>query len=119
MNVEHTFISPGRDPTQQERESFLRDVSLNKTNASILARWGDLNLPNSWLVAGCLFQTVWNLQSDRPAEAAIKDYDIFYFDSDDLSDMGEQQTQARVSTLLSDLGVIFFFKQKTAYEIEW
>ena len=105
MNVEHTFISPGRDPTQQERESFLRDVSLNKTNATILARWGDLNLPNSWLVAGCLFQTVWNLQSGRPAEAAIKDYDIFYFDSDDLSDMGEQQTQARVSTLLSDLGV--------------
>jgi hypothetical protein len=85
--------------------TFLRDVAVNTANAAILARWRDLDLPNSWLVAGCLFQTVWNLQSGCHAEAGIKDYDIFYFDSGDLSDLGEQQAQARVSAILSDLGV--------------
>ena len=85
--------------------TFLRDVSLNPANATILARWEALDLPNAWLVAGCLFQTIWNLQSGRPPGAGIKDYDIFYFDATDLSESGEQEAQARVDGLLSDLGV--------------
>ena len=85
--------------------TFLREVSLNPANAAILARWQQLELPNAWLVAGCLFQTIWNLQSGRPPESGIKDYDLFYFDADDLSESGEQQAQAKVSTAFADLGV--------------
>lgn len=84
---------------------FLRDVSRNPANARILERWKQLDLPGAWLVAGCLFQTVWNLQSGRSPGAGIKDYDIFYFDSADLSEEGERQTQAHANAVLSDLGV--------------
>lgn len=84
---------------------FLRDITRNAVNASILTRWQELALPNAWLVAGCLFQTVWNLQSGRPPASGIKDYDIFYFDAADLSEAGEQQAQARASQVFSDLGV--------------
>lgn len=45
--------------------AFLRDVSRNPANAALLARWNDIDLPDAWLVAGCLFQTVWNLQAGR------------------------------------------------------
>jgi hypothetical protein len=45
--------------------TFLSDVSQNPANAAILACWEELALPNAWLVAGCLFQTVRNLQSGR------------------------------------------------------
>jgi uncharacterized protein len=85
--------------------TFLRDVSINPTNAAILARWDELALPNAWLVAGCLFQTVWNLQSGRPPGADIKDYDLFYFDATDLSESGEQQAQARIDAVLADLEI--------------
>ncbi|HYP81985.1 nucleotidyltransferase family protein [Variovorax sp.] len=84
---------------------FVADVSTNRHNRAILDRWEDLALPDGWLVAGCLFQTVWNLQAGRPPEADIKDYDLFYFDAEGLSEAAEQRTQARVQAVLDDLGI--------------
>jgi hypothetical protein len=46
--------------------AFLADITANPANRAILSRWQKLELPNAWLVAGCLFQSVWNLQSGRP-----------------------------------------------------
>jgi len=77
-------------------EQFLRDIQRNPINRSLLAGLPALHLPDAWLVAGCLFQTVWNLQSGRAAEAGIKDYDLFYFDASDLSAAAEAAVQQRV-----------------------
>ncbi len=82
---------------------FRHDVLQNTVNAAILSRWQDLGLPNAWLVAGCLFQTVWNLQRGRQPGLGIKDYDLFYFNPNDLSEAAEAQAQARVNALLADL----------------
>lgn len=87
------------------REQFLQDIQSNRHNAAILARWHRLNLPDGWLVAGCLFQTVWNLRSGFAPDAHIKDYDIFYFDADDLSEEAEAAVQRHVEAELADLGV--------------
>ncbi|KQM80062.1 nucleotidyltransferase family protein [Xylophilus sp. Leaf220] len=84
---------------------FFADILLNRHNAAILDRWNALDLPDGWLVAGSLFQTIWNLQSHQPPEAGIKDYDLFYFDPHDLSAAAEQQVQARVESVLADLGI--------------
>ena len=77
----------------------------NPHNAVLLERLPFLGLPDAWLVAGCLFQTVWNLRSGLAPTAQIKDYDLFYFDGDDLSESAEQQVQARVSALFADLPI--------------
>jgi hypothetical protein len=87
------------------QDQFFSDVLANRNNREILDRWSALALPDGWLVAGCLFQTVWNLQAGRAPEFGIKDYDIFYFDADDLSDAGERAVQAHVNEVLADLGV--------------
>jgi len=84
---------------------FLADILTNRHNRAILDRWDALALPDGWLVAGCLFQTVWNRQAGRAPEADIKDYDLFYFDAGDLSDEGERRVQAHVDDVLGDLGV--------------
>lgn len=84
---------------------FRADVLANRNNRVILDRWAALGLHDSWLVAGCLFQTVWNLQAGRAPEADIKDYDLFYFDPADLSEKGEQEVQGHVDELFADLGV--------------
>jgi hypothetical protein len=44
-----------------------------------------VQLPQWRLVAGCLYQTVWNLLTGRDRGTGIKDYDLIYFDDSDLS----------------------------------
>lgn len=83
----------------------MADVLANSHNRVILDRWPALDLPDGWLVAGCLFQTVWNLRCARPPGAGIKDYDIFYFDPADLTGAGERAVQARADAVLGDLGI--------------
>ena len=84
---------------------FARHVASNPVNRAILSRWDLLDLPGSWLVAGCVFQTVWNVQAGLRPESGIKDYDIFYFDSADLSAAAEAEAQSLAESALSDLGV--------------
>jgi hypothetical protein len=86
-------------------ERFVADVLSNRHNRAILERWSELALPDGWLVAGCLCQTVWNLRDGRGPEDGIKDYDLFYFDAADLGEAAERRTQERVQAVLGDLGV--------------
>lgn len=85
--------------------NFATLVASNPVNRAILSRWDLLDLPGSWLVAGCLFQTVWNIQAGLQPDAGIKDYDLFYFDPSDLSEEAEAQAQALADWALNDLGV--------------
>ncbi|MBB5203414.1 hypothetical protein HNQ51_000707 [Inhella inkyongensis] len=84
---------------------FVDDVLCNRHNRAILDAWPVLDLPDAWLVAGCLFQTIWNLQAGRRPESDIKDYDLFYFDAADLSESGEQAIQERVQALFARDGI--------------
>ena len=86
-------------------QKFIHDVLHNPANCAILERLPALNLPDAWLVAGCLFQTVWNLQSGLAPDAAIKDYDLFYFDASDLSAAAEAAVQAKTALHFADVAV--------------
>lgn len=85
-------------------QRFVADILANRTNRAILQAWDDLQLEDGWLVAGCLFQTVWNLRDGRAPENGIKDYDLFYFDASELSAAAEAAVQARVERVLGSLG---------------
>lgn len=84
---------------------FMRDIGANRCNRAVLERWPRLALPNGWLVAGCLFQSVWNLKASRPPEQDIKDYDLFYFDGGDLGEQAQAHVQAHADSVLADLGI--------------
>ena len=90
-------------PAREQR--FVADILSNRHNRAILERWDALALKDGWLVAGCLFQTVWNLRCGRAPEQGIKDWDFFYFDDTDLSVEAEARVQSRVEHALRDLGV--------------
>lgn len=91
--------------TDSDKHRFVAHVLANPVNRAILTAWPQLSLADGWLVAGCLFQTAWNIGSGRPATDGIKDYDVFYFDDTDLSDTAEAAVQARVDRVLGHLGV--------------
>ena len=83
-----------------------REIALsNAANRSLLDGLADLALPQCHLTAGCLFQTVWNVLSGRPAAENIKDYDVFYFEGSDLSWEAEDAVIRRVSPLAEKLGL--------------
>jgi hypothetical protein len=85
--------------------AFLAGIRRNPVNAALCARLAALALPDGWLVAGCLFQTHWNLVSGRPPAENIKDYDVFYHDDADLSYEAEDAVIRRVAAATADLGV--------------
>ena len=63
-------------------DDFTAIALRNPVNAAIVQELRDSALPDAWIVAGCLTQTVWNAQTGRPLDNGIGDYDIFYFDLD-------------------------------------
>ena len=92
--------APGAGPLARR---FIGEALSNPFNAAILERLPQLGLPDAWLVAGCLFQTVWNLRSGHAPDAQIKDYDLFYHDAADLSAEAEHAVQRRAASLFADL----------------
>ena len=86
-------------------DQFIQDALRNGSNRGILERLPSLQLPDAWLVAGCLFQSVWNVHCGRAPAAGIKDYDIFYFDAGDLSAAAEERVGARIEACCRDLGI--------------
>jgi hypothetical protein len=85
---------------------FLELVLQNANNRVILERAGRLGVPDWWLTAGAVFQSVWNGLTWRHANAGILDYDLFYFDRDDLSAASEQRVQCDATRLFDDLDVV-------------
>jgi hypothetical protein len=73
--------------------------------APVLHRWTDIRLPNGWLAAGAVAQTVWNVAHRFPPEANIRDIDLIYFDADDLSAEAEAGNESRIRGLFADLYV--------------
>ena len=94
--------SPSRFGVAAER--FLSLIVQNPHNRALLEHLPSLGLNDAWLVAGCLFQTFWNLEHGRPATEGIRDYDIFYFD-EDLSFEAEDRQIGRVGEILRDMPV--------------
>ena len=75
----------GRLPIDEQVTQFRAALARNGTLTEVLTRAAAMGLPGWYLVAGCLYQTVWNVVTGQPPEAGILDYDLAYFDGSDLS----------------------------------
>jgi uncharacterized protein len=71
----------------------------------LLRRFDRIGLPDSWIVAGCIAQTVWNSACGRSAGLGIKDIDLVYFDPADLSAKAEADHEYRLRLHFKDLPV--------------
>jgi hypothetical protein len=89
-------------PAQTER--FLSLVLANHWNATLLERIPALALPDWWLTAGCLAQSVWNGLYGRPSAQGILDYDVIYYDPD-TSWRAEDRVVKRATAAFGDLPV--------------
>jgi uncharacterized protein len=77
----------------------------NEWLGEILERFEEVALPDGWLVAGCIAQTIWNLSYAQPAEFGLKDVDLIYFDEQDLSFETEASYERRLRDLFQHLPI--------------
>jgi hypothetical protein len=86
--------------TQHDRlDAIIRD---DPELMHLLRRLRSIGLPQWRIVAGCLYQTVWNVLTGRPRRTGIKDYDVIYFDAADLSWEAEDAVIRRVAAATRD-----------------
>jgi hypothetical protein len=90
-------------PVPEQLAELVRVVRLNPVVDALLKRMPDLALPDCWLAAGAIFQTVWNVLSDRDPQAGILDYDLNYFDASDLSWEAEDAAIARAAGVFAGI----------------
>lgn len=81
----------------------MRLIQLNPVVVEIARRAPLLGLSDTWVVSGCLFQTVWNVLAGESPSRGIKDYDLFYFDSSDLSGESEKEINRQGAEFFADL----------------
>jgi hypothetical protein len=99
-------IAPQGEVNVSGHEDLLRSLlARSRIVATIVDRWPQIDLPDCWLVAGCLAQTVWNDAFGLPATHGISDIDLVYFDGQDLSAETEAGHAVRLRTVFADLGL--------------
>jgi uncharacterized protein len=69
-------------------------------------------LPNWYVGAGCVTQTVWNWLWERPLLEGIKDIDFVYFDGDDLSETREEEVAETVRSHFRDFPLALDIKNE-------
>ena len=84
----------------------------NRIAQAVLSTGADLSLPQWYLGAGCVAQTVWNIRHGYDPAAGIQDYDLVYFDAAGLSATAEQELQAEVNRRLEGLDVVVDVKNE-------
>ncbi|CAN5119824.1 nucleotidyltransferase family protein [soil metagenome] len=84
-------------------DDFIAAALRNPVHAALLDEIDKHRLPDAWIVAGSLTQTVWNGLTGRAIDYGINDTDVFYFDPD-LSWEAEDRVIAAFRELSDRLG---------------
>lgn len=92
-------------PLQQQVEELIKIAYKNPYIKTILDSNPFPNCNNWYLGAGCVCQSVWNYLSKKEITNNIKDYDLVYYNSNDISKESETAEQERVKKLLLALPV--------------
>lgn len=87
--------------TDNQTNKLISILKKNKEIICILNFLESNNIPNFYLVAGTIFQTVWNYLDNKPINHNIKDIDIFYYDPINLSKEYEEKLEAKIKKYLS------------------
>jgi len=84
----------------------LQILEKNKSVQFILEKADKLNMPNWYLGAGGIAQTVWNMRHGFDPENGIKDYDLVYYDANNISYEAEDLFIQRGQEIFKDIPVL-------------
>lgn len=81
----------------------------NKDLMTILDYLYELKLPNFYIAAGSIFQTIWNYYDNKPLNNGIKDIDIIYYDSVNLTKESEEDLENKIKNHLKKINIHYEF----------
>lgn len=87
-------------------EQLLQILEQNESVQKILERASELKMPNWYLGAGGITQTVWNVKHGFNPENGIKDYDLVYYDANDTSYEAEDRFVQKSKEIFSDIPIL-------------
>jgi hypothetical protein len=82
---------PAEKVGSRSKRKLLNIILENPAVKEVLENAGELNLPNWFVGAGCIAQTVWNKYHGYDLTKNITDIDLVYFDDNDLSYEAEDE----------------------------
>jgi uncharacterized protein len=92
-------------PFDEQRRVFLEIAWADPLLREALIRARALGLPDWRIVSGALYNSVWNALTKRPSGYGIKDIDLFYCDTGDLSYEAEDEVIRAGSAAFSGMPI--------------
>lgn len=93
----------------EQNDIFIKIIKNNKDLTKILDYLEELQLPNFYIAAGSVFQTIWNYLDNKPLNFGIKDIDIIYYDSNNLTKESEKELENNIIEYFNKLGMDYQF----------
>lgn len=89
----------------EQNKTFIKIIKQNSDLVTILDYIYELKLPNFYIAAGSVFQTIWNYYDNKPLNFGIKDIDIIYYDPINLSKESEQKLEKTIEDHFKKAGL--------------
>lgn len=93
----------------EQNDMFIKIIKMNKELMKILNYIEELKLPNFYIAAGSVFQTIWNYLDNKPLTNDIKDIDIIYYDNNNLTKEDEKKLEDKIIDHFNKLGMNYEF----------
>ncbi|WP_417490429.1 nucleotidyltransferase family protein [Maricaulis sp.] len=89
-----------------QRAFLIAAVQANPVAMTVLQRAAAMGLPDHGLMAGAVYQAVWNALTGRDPAYGVNDYDLGYYDASDLSEAAEDVVIKAGDAVFADLDAI-------------
>jgi len=99
--MDHLRYAGAPDPVQ--RDALVSIIRSDRLLMQVLDGLRAAALPDWLLVAGVLYNRVWNELTGKPPHTGINDIDVFYFDATDVSYEAEDRVIQRLNRRFADL----------------
>lgn len=91
----------------EQVQNIIDILKLNEDLMKVLDYIAKLNLPNFYIASGVIFQTVWNYYDEKPLNNGIKDIDIVYYDTENVSKEYEDMLENNIIKQFKDMNYEF------------
>jgi len=91
----------------EQNEFFIEIIKKSEELMSILDFLYELKVPNFYIVAGSVFQTIWNYYDNKPLTSDLKDIDIIYCDHKNLTKDDEEKLENMIAEHFRNLNYEF------------
>jgi hypothetical protein len=112
LSPKFLIFKSGAKDNMTKTEQLLQMLEKNKSVQLILERAKELNMPNWYLGAGGIVQTVWNIKHGFDPEYGIKDYDLVYYDANDISYEAEDVFIQKSKEVFKEIPVLVEIKNQ-------